>query len=292
MAMNTEREQQNQSPPPVADSDVPRGITCLSCGYSLEGLERDGVCPECGTPVADSLRKSALGFLERRDANFLSIGLQMTIGSIGLAVLGALTLLIGIVELGVPLCVAAALVWTTGWHAVAAVRAPGFGENGPFVRRLAVAAAWVQALGFLPLAGVLLRAVGIRLVADVHLALLTTVVSIGVTLGCGHWRLTSLCRRGGDENLIQTGMIAGITLAIMLLFVGVIVGGSLAGSSGIELAMVLFAFLATFIAAGTWGAYALALIEAASARAGTEDRAKNNKGRADASDATDVRDGS
>ncbi|UCF34303.1 MAG: hypothetical protein JSV78_03165, partial [Phycisphaerales bacterium] len=35
----------------VADSDRP----CVNCGYNLRGLAKDGVCPECGTPISFSL---------------------------------------------------------------------------------------------------------------------------------------------------------------------------------------------------------------------------------------------
>lgn len=30
-------------------------FTCASCGYGLSGLAVDGLCPECGTPIAYSL---------------------------------------------------------------------------------------------------------------------------------------------------------------------------------------------------------------------------------------------
>ena len=32
----------------------PKGAQCVRCGYALVGLERDGVCPECGTDVSAS----------------------------------------------------------------------------------------------------------------------------------------------------------------------------------------------------------------------------------------------
>lgn len=35
---------------------------CLRCGYSLRALAVDGVCPECGTAVADSLRGNLLRY--------------------------------------------------------------------------------------------------------------------------------------------------------------------------------------------------------------------------------------
>ncbi len=31
-------------------------MNCVECDYSLEGLERDGVCPECGLAISKSLR--------------------------------------------------------------------------------------------------------------------------------------------------------------------------------------------------------------------------------------------
>ena len=37
--------------PNLAHHDIP----CLRCGYNLRGLSEDGVCPECGAPVARSL---------------------------------------------------------------------------------------------------------------------------------------------------------------------------------------------------------------------------------------------
>ncbi len=34
----------------------PTNITCLQCGYDLTGSAVGGYCPECGTPVANTLR--------------------------------------------------------------------------------------------------------------------------------------------------------------------------------------------------------------------------------------------
>lgn len=39
------------APTDVIDADVP----CAACGYNLRSSRRDGVCPECGVPVARSL---------------------------------------------------------------------------------------------------------------------------------------------------------------------------------------------------------------------------------------------
>lgn len=38
-----------------ASQTVPRGVRCLNCGYDLAGLEQSGVCPECATPIAESM---------------------------------------------------------------------------------------------------------------------------------------------------------------------------------------------------------------------------------------------
>jgi hypothetical protein len=35
---------------------VPEDLACIRCGYNLRTLREDGVCPECGDAVAESLR--------------------------------------------------------------------------------------------------------------------------------------------------------------------------------------------------------------------------------------------
>jgi hypothetical protein len=42
--------------PPVAGLTVTASRPCFRCGYDLYGRPRDGVCPECGGPVSESLR--------------------------------------------------------------------------------------------------------------------------------------------------------------------------------------------------------------------------------------------
>ena len=36
-------------------------LLCERCGYVVEGLATDGVCPECGTPIAESLPERRVG---------------------------------------------------------------------------------------------------------------------------------------------------------------------------------------------------------------------------------------
>ncbi len=39
----------------VAVTTIRHSLPCTKCGYDLEGLEARGVCPECGTPIVESL---------------------------------------------------------------------------------------------------------------------------------------------------------------------------------------------------------------------------------------------
>jgi hypothetical protein len=43
----------------VHDLNAPATLTCHRCDYDLRAQPADGRCPECGTPVADSVRESA-----------------------------------------------------------------------------------------------------------------------------------------------------------------------------------------------------------------------------------------
>ena len=50
------------SVPIGADGNLAADRACVRCGYNLRGLPRAGVCPECSTPVADSLRTKILKY--------------------------------------------------------------------------------------------------------------------------------------------------------------------------------------------------------------------------------------
>lgn len=55
------------SAPPTTPGGLPTGrvrdgALCVGCGYDLAGLSPNGQCPECGTPIANSLRGDLLAF--------------------------------------------------------------------------------------------------------------------------------------------------------------------------------------------------------------------------------------
>lgn len=56
--------------PATEDGPVRPGVFCIRCTYALDGLATDAACPECGTPVAETLRQNLisgadLGYLKR-----------------------------------------------------------------------------------------------------------------------------------------------------------------------------------------------------------------------------------
>jgi Zn finger protein HypA/HybF involved in hydrogenase expression len=53
--METDQHAQVQLPVEFAG---PR-LLCTACGYDLRGLVLDGRCPECGTPVSESLARGS-----------------------------------------------------------------------------------------------------------------------------------------------------------------------------------------------------------------------------------------
>lgn len=65
-------------------SDVTANIACRSCGYNLRGVDREGLCPECGTSVEWSLRGFQLRFADRRWLKKLCRGSQLVVTSMTL----------------------------------------------------------------------------------------------------------------------------------------------------------------------------------------------------------------
>jgi hypothetical protein len=53
---------------------VPDGVTCISCGYDLRGLQRAGACPECGSPIRESTRPDVDWHIDARWAARLQLG--------------------------------------------------------------------------------------------------------------------------------------------------------------------------------------------------------------------------
>jgi len=66
-----------EDPPPPAPTwpdIVPDGPTCRRCGYELKGLPMKGQCPECGLPVARSLRGNLLEYSDPTFVRRLAMG--------------------------------------------------------------------------------------------------------------------------------------------------------------------------------------------------------------------------
>ncbi len=263
-----------------ADDNVSPHVLCIMCEYSLAGLDVSGKCPECGTPIAESMRKGPLGFLDARDANLLSIGVQLLMGALAMAgtMLAALVAamlssgkLIWLFEcVGIPLGAAASVVWALGWFAIARVRALGAGAEARFVKRLSIGATWLQAFAILPFLVSLLGYVGLDLGIDDGLAVVTMLAASGMMFGAGHWRLMALVTRGGDQALRLWGTAAGCLMAVMFVLSGaaVIILNSPGSGSGFVLSIV-FALVFGLVGIGLWFRFLVVMRDAANERAGS-----------------------
>lgn len=78
-------------PPPAA---VRNDVFCRRCGYDLRGLAESGLCPECATPVATSLRGNLLRYSDERYLATLhrgvvlilvAVAVQLVLSILGLA---------------------------------------------------------------------------------------------------------------------------------------------------------------------------------------------------------------
>ncbi|MFN9132239.1 MAG: hypothetical protein ACK5XO_06080 [Phycisphaerales bacterium] len=63
---------------PVVTAQQP----CIRCAYNLVGLPIVGKCPECGTPVQDSLRGILLAYASPEYLSSITRGLQFILGAI------------------------------------------------------------------------------------------------------------------------------------------------------------------------------------------------------------------
>jgi hypothetical protein len=66
---------------------LPADVACLSCGYNLRGLTNVGVCPECGTAVAASLRGDFLKYADPAWLERLKLGTSLKLWHIVLSIL-------------------------------------------------------------------------------------------------------------------------------------------------------------------------------------------------------------
>src|SRR3954452_23306090 len=80
--------------PPAVASTVEFDTPCRHCMYSLRALQSDGRCPECGTPVGESVNDRVLARCApaevRRTAGAMRFVLWATLGYVAAASFGNL----------------------------------------------------------------------------------------------------------------------------------------------------------------------------------------------------------
>lgn len=97
---------------PVSASTIIGQFHCIQCGYQLAGLSPQSVCPECGTPVAESIKGDGLAFASVEYLRTIARGLS----TVRWAALLTVLIFIGVV-------LANALLWAhlpSWWAAVGA----------------------------------------------------------------------------------------------------------------------------------------------------------------------------
>jgi hypothetical protein len=86
------------------DSHVEGDRGCVKCGYNIRGLNYAAKCPECGTPVADSVRGVLLQFADRDYLRTILTGHSWVLNAILVYVVLTVTAFVGTIA---PLLLAA-----------------------------------------------------------------------------------------------------------------------------------------------------------------------------------------
>lgn len=73
---------------PISTAAVTEDTPCRRCGYNLKTLQADAKCPECGTPVADSLRGNRLRDADPQWIERVELGIKLKLWNIVLGILG------------------------------------------------------------------------------------------------------------------------------------------------------------------------------------------------------------
>lgn len=64
--------------------EITHDVPCIHCGYNLRGLTPGGMCPECGNPIAESLRGDLLRYANSKWLRRVQWGLAIAIFSVGI----------------------------------------------------------------------------------------------------------------------------------------------------------------------------------------------------------------
>ncbi len=192
--------------------------TCTRCGYSLSGLPKDGNCPECAHPVAESLKGDFLRFADPVFARRIDRGATLLSITLGLGVL----LLFSLVGAGggAGLCLlptaflvfAVPILGTIGWCLLTAAdpsRVPG----GPERAMVNTSRAALAGAGLLVIAGIGLRQPYVALSAAMLLPVFYTAALL-------HLRsLARRCQQPGARE-VSTGVLRigllGVAASVVL----------------------------------------------------------------------------